>query len=242
MPTEVEPAVLQRLLDLQTEDTAITRLEIRKAALPEAARLAEVQERLDELTSDLEIATKQDEEITREHARLEGEIELLEQKIERESQRMFAGVVSNPKELSALQAEVESLKRKKSGLEDQLLEVMEQRETSSTTAARITGERDQASAEAEELTATVGTLMSEIDAELAQHSSARDQIAAELPTDLVTLYDKIRDQKQGVGAAALENGMCQGCHMKVPQKELERMRAEGGLQRCDNCRRILVLP
>ena len=241
MPIDVEPAVLQRLLDLQTEDTAITRLEQRKAALPEAARLKQVNESLDELASDLEIATKQDSEITHEHGRLEGEIELLEQKIAREEQKMFAGTVSNPKELSSLQAEVESLKRKKSDLEDQLLEVMEQREASSTTVARITGERDQAAAEAEELTGTVGTLTSEIDAELAQHSSARDQIAAELPADLVTLYDKIRAQKQGVGAAALEQGMCQGCHTKLPQKELERMRAEGGLQRCDNCRRILVL-
>lgn len=241
MPTDVEPAVLHRLLDLQAEDTAITRLETRKVSLPEAARLKAVTEQLEELTSDLEIATKQDQEIGHEHGRLEGEIELLEQKIGREEQRMMAGTVSNPKELSALQAEVESLKKKKSGLEDQLLEVMEQRETSSSTVARITGERDQASAESEELTAKVGALTSEIEAEIAQHSSARDQIAAELPTDLITLYEKIRAQKQGVGAAALEQGMCQGCHTKLPQKELERMRAEGGLQRCDNCRRILVL-
>ena len=74
MPTTVEPDTLQRLLDLQNEDTAIKRLEERKAALPEAARLAEVRGQLEELTSDLEIATKQSDEIGREHARLEGEI------------------------------------------------------------------------------------------------------------------------------------------------------------------------
>ncbi|MBW3594584.1 MAG: hypothetical protein KY391_03315 [Actinobacteria bacterium] len=241
MPTEVEPAVLHRLLDLQDEDTAIKRLEEQKAALPEAARLREVNDLLQELTSDLEIATKQDEEIAREHSRLEGEIELLDQKIAREEQRMFAGTVSNPKELSSLQAEVESLKRKKNGLEDQLLEVMEARESSSATVARITGERDQASAEAQELTRTVGELVAEIDAQLAQHSSQRDQVAAEIPPDLLSLYEKIRAQKHGVGAAALEQGTCQGCHTKLPQKEIERMRAEGGLQRCDNCRRILVI-
>lgn len=241
MPTEVEQAVLQRLLDLQEEDTAIKRLEERKAALPEAARLQEVKGLLEELTSDLEIATKQDEEIAREHARLEGEVELLDQKIGREEQRMFAGTVSNPKELSALQAEVESLKRKKGGLEDELLEVMEAREGSAATATRITTERDRAAAEATELTGTVGVLIADIDAQLAQHSSQRDQVAAELPPDLLSLYDKIREQKHGVGAAALQQGTCQGCHTKLPQKEIERMRAEGGLQRCDNCRRILVI-
>lgn len=241
MPTQVEPAVLNRLLDLQGEDSAIKRLSERKASLPEAARLAEVTDLLDELTSDLEIATKQDDEIGREHSRLEGEIDLLDQKIGREEQRMFAGTVSNPKELSSLQAEVESLKRKKGGLEDQLLEVMEQREGTSATVQRITAERDQAEAEAKELRGKVEVLNADIDAQLNTHSSQRDAIAAELPADLLSLYDTIRGQKHGVGAAALEQGTCQGCHTKVPQKEIERMRAEGGLHRCDNCRRILVL-
>ena len=241
MPTDVEPAVLQRLLDLQTEDTAIKRLEEKKAALPEAARLRELTDVLDELTSDLEIATKQDDEVAREHSRLEGEIELLDQKIAREEQRMFAGTVSNPKELSSLQAEVESLKRKKGALEDQLLEVMEQRESSAATVERITVEKNQASAESEELTGKVGVLVADIDGQLAQHSSQRDQVAAGLPADLLSLYERIREQKHGVGAAALEQGTCQGCHTKLPQKEIERMRAEGGLQRCDNCRRILVI-
>lgn len=241
MPTEVEPAVLNRLLDLQGEDSAIKRLNERKASLPEAARLAEVSDLLDELTSDLEIATKQDDEVAREHSRLEGEIELLDQKIGREEQRMFAGTVSNPKELSSLQAEVESLKRKKGGLEDQLLEVMEQREGTSATVQRITAERDQAEAEAKELRGKVEVLNADIDAQLSTHSAQRDAVAAELPADLLSLYDTIREQKHGVGAAALVQGTCQGCHTKVPQKEIERMRAEGGLHRCDNCRRILVL-
>lgn len=241
MPTEVEPAVLQRLLELQAEDVAITRLEERKASLPEAARLKELTDLAEELALDLEIATKQDEEVAREHAKLEGEIELIDQKIGREEQRMFAGTVSNPKELSSLQAEVESLKRRKGGLEDQLLEVMEQREGSSSTVARISAELEAAAAEAEELRSKVALLTADIDAQLALHSSGRDQIATDLPADLLSLYDKIRDQKHGVGAAALEQGTCQGCHTKVPQKEIERMRSEGGLHRCDNCRRILVL-
>lgn len=241
MPAQVEPAVLNRLLDLQGEDGAIKRLHERKATLPEAARLAEVSDLLEELTADLEIATKQDDEVSREHSRLEGEIELIDQKIAREEQRMFAGTVSNPKELSSLQAEVESLKRKKSTLEDQLLEVMEQREGTSTTVARITAERDDAAAEAKELRGKVEVLNADIDAELSSHSSQRETIAAELPADLLSLYDTIREQKHGVGAAALEQGTCQGCHTKLPQKEIERMRAEGGLQRCDNCRRILVI-
>jgi uncharacterized protein len=242
VPTEVEPAVLQRLLDLQTEDTAINRLKDRRASLPEAQRLAEVNEALAELEADLQIANRQNDEVSHEQERLEGEIELLDQKIGREEQRMYSGSVANPKELSSLQAEVESLKRKKSSMEDQLLEVMERKEQMGDTIQNLSAEREEAARESAALTAKVEGLTSEIDSELKTHESARVEIASTIPDELLSLYDKLRETKHGVGAAALENGTCQGCHTKLPAKEVERVKAEGGLQRCDNCRRILVVP
>jgi predicted nucleic acid-binding Zn-ribbon protein len=242
VPTEVEPAVLQRLLDLQTEDTAIKRLKDRRASLPEAQRLAEVNEALAELEADLQIANRQNDEVSHEQERLEGEIELLDQKIGREEQRMYSGSVANPKELSSLQAEVESLKRKKSSMEDQLLEVMERKEQMGDTIQNLSAEREEAARESAALTAKVEGLTSEIDSELKTHESARVEIASTIPDELLSLYDKLRETKHGVGAAALENGTCQGCHTKLPAKEVERVKAEGGLQRCDNCRRILVVP
>lgn len=241
MTTDVDPASLQRLLDLQTEDSAIDRLEHQRSTLPEAARLAEVREQIAELDSDLEIARKQLDEIQREVARLEGEIELIDQKIGREEQRMFSGSVSNPKELSALQAEVESLKRKKSGIEDDLLEAMESRDQATATVESLTSDHRTASAEAGDLSAQVAELTTDIEAELGKHRARRDEIAPSIAEAVLSLYEKLREQKHGVGAAALVGGTCQGCHTKLPAKEVERLRAEGGLQRCDNCRRILVV-
>lgn len=240
MPT-ADPAALRGLLELQAEDTAIKRLEERRASLPEARRLAEVDAALAELDADLEIARKQHEEVVREVARLEGESALLDQKIGREEQRMFSGGVSNPKELSALQAEVESLKRKKSALEDELLEAMLGREQAASTIEGLTKERDEIAVEAGGLTEVVASLTGEIAADLQKHSAARTEVARDVPADLLKLYEQIRAAKGGVGAAGLEAGTCLGCHTKLPQRELERMRAEGGLQRCDNCRRILVV-
>jgi len=241
MVIDVDHGALVRLLDLQTEDSAIRRLEERRNSLPEAKRLAEVSDALAELDADIEIATKQSEEISREHARLEGEVELGDQKITREEQRLFSGGVSNPKELGALQAEVSMLKRKKGEKEDELLEVMLQREQAGETLTRLQSERAEAAAEADQLRTKVSALTGEIETELATHGSTRTEIAAGLPDDLLKLYDQLRASKGGVGAAALEAGTCQGCHTKLPAKEIEHLRAEGGLQRCDNCRRILVI-
>ncbi|MGH2751756.1 MAG: zinc ribbon domain-containing protein [Actinomycetota bacterium] len=241
MPNDVTPAALRRLLDLQAEDTAIRQLETRWAALPEAQQLAELNESLSELEADLDIAGKQRDEIERDQSRLEGEIRLLEDKITREEQRMFSGSVANPKELSALQAEVESLKRRHAGLEESLLDVMVQGESAVETWQRLTSEREATAARTKELGDQVAEIKNEIDSALARHHEQRAAMAPEIPESVHELYERLRDQKGGVGAAALVGGTCEGCHTKLPNKEVERLRAEGGLQRCDNCRRILVV-
>lgn len=241
MPINATATDLQRLLDLQAEDSTIKRLTERKAALPEAQKLQEVNEQLAELTSDLEIATRQSTGVARDQDKLEGEIEIADGKIAREEQRLFSGSVANPKELSALQAEVEMLKRKKSDLEDQLLEVMVAKESATATLERLQDERSRAAAGAEQLTKEVALLVNDIEAQLTDHDARRAGIVTEIPDDVLKLYEQIRASKGGVGAAALEDGTCQGCHTKLPNKEVERLKAEGGLQRCENCRRILVV-
>lgn len=241
MPIQADDATLSRLLDLQSEDSEIRRLEERKDSLPEAKELAELNEALAELAADIAIAGKELEETGREHSRIEGEMDLLDQKLQKEEKRMYDGGVSNPKELSALQAEVEMLKRKKGEFEDQLLEVMVQKDQVSDTSARLEEERSEKEAAAAQLSAKVNELTAEIDADLLKHRTKRSEVAATIPGDLLGLYDGLREQKHGIGAAALQGGTCQGCHTKLPAREVERLKSERGLQRCDNCRRILVV-
>ena len=238
---DYDQAALNRLLDLQAEDTAILRLAERKESLPEARRLSEVNERLHELEADLQIAQKQRDEIAREQNRLEGEIGLLVQKIEREEKRLFAGAVSNPKELSALQAEIASLRKRQGVSEDLLLEVMEQAEQAERTTTTIEKERAQAASEADELSRSVRELTHDIEAQLTDHTKQREAIAPEIPPALLKLYDTTRAQKGGIGAAALIDGTCEGCHTELPSIEVRKIKKEGGLHRCENCRRILVV-
>ena len=241
MVKNVDLSTLQRLLEIQTHDSAIARLTHRKSTLPEAQRLSEVRDQLEELAADLEIAQKQSHEVGREQDRLEGEIQMIDQKVSREEGRLFSGGVSNPKELSSLQAEVAMLKKKRGEIEDRLLEVMVHKEDAVATEERLTSERTEASKETEILIARVEELAREIDAELRTHVEARSQMLPDIPEDLLKLYDQIRAAKGGVGVAALRAGTCEGCHTQLPAREVERLKAEGGLQRCDNCRRILVV-
>jgi predicted nucleic acid-binding Zn-ribbon protein len=238
---DVQSETPARLLDLQAEDSAIRLLEHRRETLPEAQRLQQLNDQLAELDADIEIAEKQREEIGRGQSRLEGEITMLEHKIQNEETRLFSGKVANPRELSSLQAEVDMNRKKRAALEDDLLEVMVQKDQAEDTYNRLTQERDQVARDAGELSQTVSALLADIDAELQGHSAERANVAKEIPDDLLTRYERIRASHHGVGAAALVGGTCQGCHTQLPAREAERMKREGGLQRCENCGRILVI-
>src|SRR5688572_17937915 len=117
---------LKPLLDLQRIDSGMDRLAARRAKLPEQQALDEhTQARHEVATQHLEIQTQLDE-VVREQNRLEQEIAQIQAKFDHEQERM--NQVSNARELSNIQAELDSLRRRKAHQEDVELEVMERRE------------------------------------------------------------------------------------------------------------------
>jgi predicted nucleic acid-binding Zn-ribbon protein len=70
----------------------------------------------------------------------------------------------------------------------------------------------------------------------------RAAVISDLPGDLIDLYDKLRVQHGGVGAAALRHRQCQGCHLTMNTVDLNAIRSapDDEVLRCEECRRILV--
>ena len=72
--------------------------------------------------------------------------------------------------------------------------------------------------------------------------TSRAPLAADLPPDLVRLYERIRDASGGVGAAMLRHRRCEGCHLEMSGSDLGDARAAAAddVLRCEECNRILV--
>ena len=72
--------------------------------------------------------------------------------------------------------------------------------------------------------------------------TAQRTLADGLPAELMALYDKLRADNGGIGAAALQRGRCEGCRIELTPVDLERIRAAAPAEvvRCEECRRILV--
>jgi predicted nucleic acid-binding Zn-ribbon protein len=174
--------------------------------------------------------------------RTDADVDQVRERMTRDRQLLDSGTIGDPKQLQSIQTELESLARRQSALEDVELEIMERVEGARAAVAQLTGERDALAGEREMLAASVHEQLSSIDAEQRIVLEQRGGVAAEMPADLLSLYDKIRADNGGVGAAALHRGACQGCRLTLPPTEIEDLRAAApdAVMRCEECRRILV--
>ena len=166
----------------------------------------------------------------------------MRQRAARDQKRLDSGAVTSPKDLENLQRELASLARRQSDLEDIVLEVMERREDAQTRAEELAGRVASLEAKAAETEERKNAALSAIDAEGFTAAKQREVVAAEIPADLLALYDKLRGQQGGVGAARLYQKRCEGCRLELNITELNEVRAAApdAVVRCENCRRILV--
>ncbi len=232
--------VLLDLLELQRIDSTIDRLQARRRNLPEQAELEAVERRLGEVERQVGDQQVDVDDVAARQKKLEGDIDLISQKIAAEEERLYSGSINSPKELSALQAELESLRRRKSTLEDSDLEIMEEREGKEKELQRLTEEQESLRSSAAEWALKRDRAATEIDGQLSESREARSQWVPKFDEETIQFYDQLRGQRGGIAIAALEGGTCQGCHMKLPAQEYERVRQSSGLVYCDECRRILV--
>lgn len=230
------------LLRVQEHDTAADRLQHRRATLPELAELAKVEAEVASVERALASVGGRRDEVARKQKALEDELAGVEGKVAEVQKRMYSGEVTIPRELQAMQAEVDALKRRASGLEDEILERMTEREPLDQELDRLMAARGEQDAEGVRLRVVVAEAQSEIDAELGREQSARAEAAAGIPEPLAKLYAQLRAKLGGVGAARLVGNRCSGCHLTLPAVEVDRIRHEppGALIRCDQCSRILV--
>ncbi len=79
-------------------------------------------------------------------------------------------------------------------------------------------------------------------AERAEAVEERGRAAAAAPDEHLPLYERLMKSKNGMALAPLEEGKCQGCHMKVIPSTVVAVQAGKEITRCEDCGRILYQP
>lgn len=233
---------LEALLLVQERDILLDQLRHRREALPERA---ELNGRAAELRAQ-EAARAQVRErhhgVLAEERRIDDEAQAVGERAADVEQRLYSGTVTSPRELQAMQADLEMLRRRRSDLEDEELEVMEQREALDTELANLDKSIDGLWSSVNDLQARITAAEAEIDGEISREEQERSALAQPIGESLLRDYERRRTQNRGAGAARLVGTTCQACHLTIPSTEAEHIRRAAGAEiaYCDNCSAILV--
>jgi predicted nucleic acid-binding Zn-ribbon protein len=232
--------VTDRLLALQELDTAIDRASARRALLEGGEAVTDARSQADAAERRLGEFRLRLDEVSRDQARFEHEIDSMTQKEKAEQGRLYDGSVANAKELEAIQHEVANLQKRRSDREDELLVLMERREELETGAGEAERTWIERRSAVDEAVGDSATELASLEEELASQNAERTTLASQIEPELLELYEDLRRQKKGVGAAALVDGVCQGCHEQLSAMQLDKLKHSDGVRRCEHCRRILV--
>lgn len=235
-------SVFEVLLEVQGSDTATDQLRHRRANLAERTELAAIAARTTEVEAELAETVRRRDEVLGRQAAVEAAIESAGSRIKEIEGRLYSGQVSATKDILAMTAEVESLRARRSSLEDDLLGTMEEEEPLGARIAELEAARAGLGSEAGARQASLAAAEQVIDAELAEVAAVRRAQAAQLPGDLLAIYEQLRARLGGEGAARVSGRSCSGCHLTLPAQEVERIKRAGpdDLVLCEQCGRILV--
>ena len=233
---------MEDLFALQDEDVLRGQLEYRRARLPEAdavlaAETAKVQ--MSAEVGDLQI---QRLDHARRQNRFEGEVAAIEIRLGELDQRLYGSAITSPKEATALQNEIGSLRRRQDDLEGQILEIMEILEPTDArleelVAAAIVADADIAAAKV----ALVETEAA-IDGELAESATRREEAVQSLPADVLVRYQRSLPSFGASTVVRFSGTDCSGCPYSMPSMEADRVRGldAGTLAECSECGRLVV--
>ncbi len=229
-------SIARDLYQLQEVDTALeANLQAQKkvsAQIGESPLVLKAKAKLDEELKNLERLAAQQKST-------EWEIDDLTAKIKDTEKKLYGGKIFNSKELGSLQQETDELKKRRSGLEDKSLGLMDELEALRKTIDSSKEELAKLQAQWQAQQKQFVVELMQLKAAQAVHETNRQQIAALIDAAALATYQELRKRK-GVAVAKVEQGICQGCRITLPNTDLQRAKG-GGVVRCSSCGRIIFL-
>ena len=228
----------RQLYELQEVDLEI---EAKREALSNVQSRLGQSHALDEARANLATQKNCVDELNASQRAGEWEVEDLRTKVAGIEQKLYGGTVKNPKELASLQEQAEHLKKRRREEEDKVLDIMTEMDAAQANLAMISQKVKSLKKSWKEEQAELSREQDRLSTNLANLEQKRKDLGSRIDEASLRLYEELRTKKQGRAVAKVEQGMCQGCRIVLPVRELQRARASQELVQCGNCERILYV-
>ena len=153
---------------------------------------------------------------------------------------LMGGQVRNPKELEALQSNIESMQRHKGALDDRSVEAMIKGDEIGARFAEQKSALDSQEAEWQTKQKAIDEELQKRKKEYVYLKNIREQTVKKIDGKMLEQYEYLRGRKNGIAVAKLEDDSCGACHMAVPVGLIGSVRRNDELVACAACGRILV--
>jgi len=207
-------------------------LEIQKL-LGESEELRQVRARVSETESELQSWRGKQKDA-------EFESRSLAERIQSADEQLMSGAIHNPKELEALQSNVDSMRRHRAQLEDSAVEAM-------LLADGLDAQLDELRQSLEKLEKEWASGQTDLrvqETKMKQNyvllKRKREALAADMSPDTLNRYEQMRRRRGGVAVARVVNGDCEACHVQMPTGVISALQSNRDeLVVCTSCGRYL---
>lgn len=227
---------LELLTRLQGVDNEIN---LRRRQMREIeARVHESESVLSGLRQTEEARKHELEKLTKDRREAERQVKERQEQIAKLGGQLFE--VKTNEAYNTLQSEIKQKKLENAQLEERILEMMLSEDELRAGLAHQAGEVKQqqgvVSGIEQEQRREIEALQAQVQALQVQW----DEAARGAAPDLLDRYQRLRDAKQGMALAKIENGVCAGCHLALRPQAVIELKKYRALLTCDNCARILI--
>ncbi len=236
---KASPEDQAKLLDLGHIDTELARTRKILTTLPAIAAVKEAEAERLAAKEQLRLALEDVDGFRADVTRAESDVDLVDQRIARDQERLQS--TTSPKDAQGLEHELETLATRRSLLEDVQLDVMEKLETALEVLATATETVAGIEARLEAFRAEVASETAAGEATITELTGKRDQLTAELPADLVALYERQRE-RYGHGVSELRGTVSGASGVQLTESDVHDIRqaADDDVVLCPDSNAILV--
>jgi predicted nucleic acid-binding Zn-ribbon protein len=229
-------AITKQLFQLQELDTEIEQEE--EELSQKNGRLGNRQV-LDDAQKDLNSRQQQFDELKHQHRDAEAEVDDHLNKIADIEGQLYSGKITNPKELSGLQHELNTMKTKSDELENNALEIIDRVEAAEKSVAEAIDNYQKLEESWQREQQQLSTDIENLNTSLADLREKRRQLSEQVDASALNLYERIRKQKK-LAVVKVEQGICRACRITLSASAQQRARG-GQPVTCGSCGRILYI-
>jgi predicted nucleic acid-binding Zn-ribbon protein len=226
---------LQWAIRLQELDNRAMELTREISSLPK--HVAEIEKKLESHERKLEADRAALSANQKDRKKMEGEIQLQEQKISKLRGQMTDAKTND--QYRAFQNEIDFCEKEIRKAEDRILELMGESEPldKNVKTAEDALKEEKVQVDAEKQQATGRTAVDK--QALAQLQQERSQIVSRLDAKLYREYERIRKGRKGVAVAEALDGRCSACHIVMRLQLFQDLKKGERMVFCESCSRIL---